>query len=179
MARAAVPGRLNWTLGEVAELVDETPHVRSIVLNVPDWPDHRAGQHVDVRLTAEHGYRAQRSYSVASAPEDPSVSVTVELVPDGEASSCLVGELRPLISSSSVPRSAATSSGARMAGPLLLVAGGSGIVPLMSMLRHRQAAEPRLVPASSTRRGRGRTSSIEMNWSGFPPERTVCKCSTR
>ncbi|HET7929663.1 MAG TPA: oxidoreductase, partial [Actinomycetota bacterium] len=70
MARAAVLGRLNWTLGEVVELIDETPRVRSIVLEVPEWPGHRAGQHVDVRLTAEDGYQAQRSYSIASAPED-------------------------------------------------------------------------------------------------------------
>ena len=68
MARAAVLGRLNWTLGEVVELIDETPRVRSIVLDVPEWPGHRAGQHVDVRLTAEDGYQAQRSYSIASAP---------------------------------------------------------------------------------------------------------------
>ena len=68
MARAAIRRRLNWTLGEVVELIDETPRVRSIVLDVPEWPGHRAGQHVDVRLTAEDGYQAQRSYSIASAP---------------------------------------------------------------------------------------------------------------
>jgi ferredoxin-NADP reductase len=67
MARAAVLGRLNWTLAEVVELIDETPRVRSIVLEVHDWPGHRAGQHVDVRLTAEDGYQAQRSYSIASS----------------------------------------------------------------------------------------------------------------
>jgi ferredoxin-NADP reductase len=69
MARAAVRGRLNWTLGEVVELIDETSRVLTIVLDVPDWPGHRAGQHVDVRLTAEDGYQAQRSYSIASPPE--------------------------------------------------------------------------------------------------------------
>ena len=141
MARAAVLGRLNWTLGQTAELIDETPRVRSIVLDVADWPGHRAGQHVDVRLTAEDGYQAQRSYSIASAPEDPRLAITVELLPDGEVSSYLVGELRP-----GDPLELRGPIGgyfvweARMGGPLLLVAGGSGIVPLMSMLRHREAA---------------------------------------
>jgi len=141
MARAAVRGRLSWILGDVVELIDETPNVRSIVLDVPEWTGHRAGQHVDVRLTAEDGYQAQRSYSIASAPEDQRLVLTVEGLPDGEVSSYLVGELR-------------TGDGlelrgpvggyfvweADMGGPLLLVAGGSGIVPLMSMLRHRGAS---------------------------------------
>ena len=94
MARAAVRGRLNWALGEVVELIDETPRVRTIVLDVPEWPGHRAGQHVDVRLTAEDGYQAQRSYSIASAPEDQRLALTVEGLSDGEVSSYLVGELR-------------------------------------------------------------------------------------
>jgi ferredoxin-NADP reductase len=71
MARAAVRGRLNWTLGEVVELTDETPRVRTIFLEVPEWPGHRAGQHVDVRLTAEDGYQAQRSYSIAFGSRGP------------------------------------------------------------------------------------------------------------
>jgi ferredoxin-NADP reductase len=141
MARAAVLGRLNWTLGEVAELVDETSRVRSIVLDVPDWPGHRAGQHVDVRLTAEDGYQAQRSYSIASAPENPRLAITVELLPDGEVSSYLVGELRPGDQLElRGPIGGYFVWEARMGGPLLLVAGGSGIVPLMSMLRHREAS---------------------------------------
>src|SRR5207248_11534934 len=70
MARAALQRRLTWQLGEVVDLIDRTPHVRSIVLEVPDWPGHRAGQHVDVRLTADDGYQAQRSYSISSAPDD-------------------------------------------------------------------------------------------------------------
>jgi ferredoxin-NADP reductase len=94
MARAAVLGRLSWKLGEVVELIDETPRVRSIVLDVPDWPGHRAGQHVDVRLTAEDGYQAQRSYSIASAPEERRLMLTVERLPDGEVSPYLVDELR-------------------------------------------------------------------------------------
>jgi ferredoxin-NADP reductase len=141
MARAAVLGRLNWRLGEVAELIDETPRVRSIVLDVPDWPGHRAGQHVDVRLTAEDGYQAQRSYSIASVPEDPRVSITVELLPDGEVSAYLVGELR-LGDQFELrgPIGGYFVWEARMGGPLLLVAGGSGIVPMMSMLRHREVS---------------------------------------
>jgi ferredoxin-NADP reductase len=141
MARAAVLGRLNWRLGGVAELTDETTRVRSIVLNVPDWPGHRAGQHVDVRLTAEDGYQAQRSYSIASAPEDPRVSITVELLPDGEVSSYLVGELRAGDQFElRGPIGGYFVWEAQMGGPLLLVAGGSGIAPLMSMLRHREAS---------------------------------------
>ncbi len=141
MARAAVLGRLNWTLGDVAELIDETQRVRSIVLNIPDWPGHRAGQHVDVRLTAEDGYQAQRSYSIASGPEAARLAITVELLTDGEVSSYLVGELR-LGDQLELrgPIGGYFVWEARMGGPLLLVAGGSGIVPLMSMLRHREAS---------------------------------------
>ena len=141
MARAAVLGRLNWRLGEVAELIDETPSVRSIVLDVADWPGHRAGQHVDVRLTADDGYQAQRSFSIASEPEDPRVSITVQLLPEGEVSAYLVGELR-LGDQFELrgPIGGYFVWEARMGGPLLLVAGGSGIAPLMSMLRHREAS---------------------------------------
>jgi ferredoxin-NADP reductase len=141
MARAAVLGRLNWTLGEVAELTDETPRVRSIVLDVANWPGHRAGQHVDVRLTAEDGYQAQRSYSIASAPEDPRLAITVELLPDGEVSSYLFGELRRGDQLElRGPIGGYFVWEASKGGPILLVGGGSGIVPLMSMLRHREAA---------------------------------------
>jgi ferredoxin-NADP reductase len=141
MARAAVRGRLSWELGEVVEIIDETPKVRSIVLDVPEWIGHRAGQHVDVRLTAEDGYQAQRSYSIASAPEDQRLALTVEGLPDGEVSSYLVGELR----TGDMLELRGPVGGyfvweADMGGPLLLVAGGSGIVPLMSMLRHRHAS---------------------------------------
>jgi ferredoxin-NADP reductase len=141
MARAAVRGRLSWTLGEVVDLIDETPRVRSIVLDVPEWIGHRAGQHVDVRLTAEDGYQAQRSYSIASAPEDQRLALTVEGLPDGEVSSYLVGELR---AGDTIelrgPVGGYFAWDADMGGPLLLVAGGSGVVPLMSMLRHRDAS---------------------------------------
>ena len=141
MARAAVRGRLNWTLGRVVELIDETPHVRSISLDVPEWPGHRAGQHVDVRLTAEDGYQAQRSYSIASAPEDERLAITVERLRDGEVSSYLVGELRvgDMLELRG-PIGGYFVWEATRVEPLLLVAGGSGVVPLMSMLRHRRAA---------------------------------------
>jgi ferredoxin-NADP reductase len=141
MARAAVRGRLSWTLGEVVEVIDETPRVRTIVLDVPEWIGHQAGQHVDVRLTAEDGYQAQRSYSIASAPEDRRLALTVEGLPDGEVSSYLVGELR----TGDMLELRGPVGGyfvweADTGGPLLLVAGGSGVVPLMSMLRHRDAS---------------------------------------
>ena len=94
VARAAVLGRLSWQVATVVELLDETPRVRSIVLECPDWPGHRAGQHVDVRLTAEDGYQAQRSYSIASQPDGTRVELTVERLDDGEVSPYLTDELR-------------------------------------------------------------------------------------
>jgi ferredoxin-NADP reductase len=131
---------LTWQLASVVEVVDETPRCKSLVLDPPTWPGHRAGQHVDVRLTAEDGYQAQRSYSIASAPEDANLALTVERLEGGEVSPYLVEELRPgdelelrgPIGGYFVWE---TSSG----GPLLLVGGGSGIVPLRAMLRHRIA----------------------------------------
>ena len=130
MARAAIQRRLTWRVARVAEVVDETPRVRSLALSVPDWPGHRAGQHVDVRLTAEDGYSTQRSYSIASAPDGTRIELTVERLDDGEVSPYLTDELRP---------------GDRIElrgpiggyfiwepsqdGPVLLAAGGSGVVP--------------------------------------------------
>src|SRR5579872_484676 len=95
MAGAALPRRLTWQLATVVELVDETPRCRSLVLDPPAWPGHRAGQHVDVRLTADDGYQAERSYSIASAPEDGKLVLTVERLEDGEVSPYLTDELRP------------------------------------------------------------------------------------
>jgi ferredoxin-NADP reductase len=146
MARAALPGRLTWQLGSVVELTDETARTRSIAFNLPGWTGHRAGQHVDVRLTAEDGYQAQRSYSIASAPEDDHLVLTVERLDDGEVSPYLaeeltVGdeiELRGPIGGYFLWEQ-------RLGGPLLLIAGGSGIVPFRAMLRHR-AAEGSDVP---------------------------------
>jgi ferredoxin-NADP reductase len=125
----------------VVELLDETPRVRSIVLDPPDWRGHLAGQHVDVRLTAEDGYQAQRSYSIASAPEDEHLVLTVERLDDGEVSPYLVDELRPGDELElRGPIGGYFVWEASTGGPLLLVAGGSGVVPFRSMLRHRAAA---------------------------------------
>jgi ferredoxin-NADP reductase len=138
MAGTAVRGRLSWQLASVDEVVEETPRVRTIVLDVPDWPGHRAGQHLDIRLTAEDGYRAEREYSIASAPGEP-VAITVERLDDGEVSPYLTEELR--VGDRIEVRGPIGGYfvwGPEDGGPLMLVAGGSGIVPLRSMLRHRE-----------------------------------------
>ena len=143
MARAAVQRRLTWRLGRVTRRIDETARAKSLVLNVPDWPGHRAGQHVDVRLTAPDGYQAERSYSIASAPEDgDQVALTVERIEDGEVSPYLDDELAEgdqLELRGPIGGYFVWSTD--MGGPLLLVAGGSGICPLMAMLRHRAARQ--------------------------------------
>ena len=142
MERRTLPGRLSWQLGVVVATQAETARTRSITLALPTWMGHRAGQHVDVRLTAEDGYQAERSYSIASPPEEGQhVTLTVERLDDGEVSPYLAGELR--IGDKLELRGPIGGYfvwEARMGGPLLLVAGGSGIVPLMAMLRHRAAA---------------------------------------
>jgi len=155
LAGTAVLGRLTWLVAEVAETVAETPRVRTIILDVPGWTGHRAGQHVDVRLTAEDGYQAERSYSLASAPADPP-SITVERLDDGEVSPYLVDdvvpgdrfELRGPIGGYFVWDADESRH------PLLLVAGGSGVVPFMSMLRYRHGigsdVPARLVYSSRT-----------------------------
>ena len=141
MEGAALPGRLNWQIAKVVEVVPETARVHSLVLDCPTWSGHLAGQHVDVRLTAPDGYQAQRSYSIASAPEDPKLMLTVERLDDGEVSPYLfdvlaVGhelELRGPIGGYFVWTPA-------HGGPLLLIAGGSGVVPFRAIVRHRAAA---------------------------------------
>jgi len=130
-----------WRVATVAEIIPETPRVRTLALDVARWPGHRAGQHVDVRLTAEDGYQTERSYSIASPPEEARIELTVERLEDGEVSSYLVDvlgvgdplELRGPIGGHFVW---SVNDG----GPLMLVGGGSGIVPLMAILRHRAAA---------------------------------------
>ena len=140
MGRLIVPTKLSWQIGEVTDIVQETPKVATLTIDVPAWSGHLAGQHVDVRLTADDGYQAQRSYSIASPPEESRLAITVERLEDGEVSPYLVGELRP-------------KDKVELRGPiggffvwragdprrLLLIAGGSGIVPLMAMIRHRAA----------------------------------------
>jgi len=136
-----VPRRLAWQIGEVLETSPETPRTKSLFLEVPGWQGHRAGQHVDVRLTAEDGYQAQRSYSIASAPEDGRIELVVERLDDGEVSPYLADELRAgdgLELRGPIGGWFAWDSSE--GGPLLLVAGGSGIAPLMAMVRHRKAA---------------------------------------
>src|SRR5437660_33060 len=139
------PASRPWQLARVTELVAETSRTKSLALELPGWPGHRAGQHVDVRLTAPDGYQAQRSYSIASAPEDDGLVLTVERLADGEVSPYLVDELRPgdelelrgPIGGYFVWEEA-------LGGPLLLLAGGSGLVPFRSMWRHRRAVRGRV-----------------------------------
>jgi ferredoxin-NADP reductase len=131
--------RLKWQLAQVREIVVETYRVKSLLLHVANWQGHLSGQHVDIRLTAEDGYQAQRSYSIASPPEDELLTLTVERVENGEVSPYLVDDLhvgdqfdlRGPIGGYFVWTAA-------MGGPLCLIAGGSGVVPLMAMLRHRE-----------------------------------------
>ncbi len=138
MAGTAVRGRLTWQAATVGSVVDETARVRTISLSVPDWAGHRAGQHVDVRLTAEDGYQAERAYSIASAPGEP-LAITVERLDDGEVSPYLTQELRAGDEFEvRGPVGGYFVWDAADGGPLLLLAGGSGIVPLRSILRHRE-----------------------------------------
>jgi ferredoxin-NADP reductase len=131
--------RLKWQLAQVREIVVETYRVRSLLLHVANWQGHLSGQHVDIRLTAEDGYQAQRSYSIASPPEDELLNLTVERVENGEVSPYLVDDLR--VGDQFDLRGPIGGYFvwiAAMGGPLCLIAGGSGVVPLMAMLRHRE-----------------------------------------
>ena len=132
---------LIWRAATVVRSQPETPSATTLILDVPDWPGHLAGQHVDVRLTAEDGYEAERSYSIASAPLDPHLAITIERIDDGEVSPYLTDDLRPGDQLElRGPIGGYFTWEAADGGPLLLLAGGSGLVPLMAMLRHRAAA---------------------------------------
>ena len=139
MAGTAVRGRLTWVTATVDAMMDETAHVRTLVLSVPGWGGHQAGQHLDIRLTGDDGYRAERSYSIASAPGEP-VAITVERLDDGEVSPYLTQdvqlgdeiEVRGPIGGYFVWEPVLDGDAS-----LLLAAGGSGVVPLRAMLRHR------------------------------------------
>lgn len=141
MTSIAGAPKIAWRSANVVDVVQETPDTRTFVLDVPGWPGHRAGQHVDVRLTADDGYQAERSYSIASPPEETHLALTVERLDDGEVSTYLFDdlrrgdklELRGPIGGYFVWEVAT-------GGPLLLVGGGSGIVPLMAIVRHRDRA---------------------------------------
>jgi ferredoxin-NADP reductase len=148
---AAITGaRIAWRVATVSDVVRETPRTRTLILDVPGWPRHRAGQHVDVRLTAEDGYQAERSYSIASAPEDAKLALTVEELDDGEVSPYLTEELKTGDQLElRGPIGGYFVWDVDAGGPLFLVAGGSGIVPLMAMIRHRNSA---LNAAASARR---------------------------
>jgi ferredoxin-NADP reductase len=155
VARAALLERLTvprapivWRVATVRAATAENAHARTLVLDVPGWPGHVAGQHVDVRLTAEDGYQAQRSYSIASGPEDPALALTVERIDDGEVSPYLTDEVRAG-DELEIRGPVGGHFTWRVAdgGPLLLVAGGSGVVPLMSMLRHLAANDAAEVDA--------------------------------
>jgi hypothetical protein len=152
------PSPIPWLAADVREIVVETPRVKTIRLSVPGWPGHLPGQHVDVRLTAEDGYQAQRSYSIASSPEEDGIALTVERLEDGEVSTFLADELR-------------VGDRLELRGPL----GGwftwtvaravprarrrrQRIVPLMAMIRHRARGEP--VPTASSARGARRTTDL-------------------
>jgi ferredoxin-NADP reductase len=149
VAGAAVLERLSptrapivWRTVTVREMIQESEHARTLGLDVPGWPGHLAGQHVDIRLTAEDGYQAERSYSIASPPESELLALTIERFEEGEVSPYLTGdvvvgdefELRG-------PVGGYFTWQVADGGPLLLLAGGSGLVPLMAMLRHRAVHE--------------------------------------
>jgi ferredoxin-NADP reductase len=152
LGAAATPQPIAWRAATVLEKRPETKRTHTLVLDVQGWPGHRAGQHVDLRLTAEDGYRTERSYSIASAPEDAQLALTIERLDDGEVSPYLVDELR----AGDTLELRGPIGGyfvweMRDGGPLLLVAGGSGVVPLMAMLRHRAAALARVGAAGRQR----------------------------
>jgi ferredoxin-NADP reductase len=140
VAGAAVLGRLTWQVATVAEVRPETPRTTTLALEVPEWEGHRAGQHVDIRLTADDGYQAQRSYSIASASEQGALELTVERIDDGEVSPYLTDEARPGdVFELRGPIGGYFVWDPHAGGDVLLVGGGSGIVPLMAMARQRAA----------------------------------------
>jgi ferredoxin-NADP reductase len=139
MAGTAVRGRLTWETATVSKLTDETPTVRTITLDAPGWGGHQAGQHLDLRLTADDGYQAEREYSIASAPGEP-LAITVERLEDGEVSPYLTQDLRAgdeIELRGPVGGYFIWDPSIDGTTPVLLAAGGSGVVPLRAMLRHR------------------------------------------
>jgi ferredoxin-NADP reductase len=140
MAGTAVRGRLIWQTATVGTIIDETAKVRTLRLEVPDWTGHLAGQHLDLRLTADDGYQAEREYSIASAPGEP-LAITVERLDDGEVSPYLTEDARPgdqFEVRGPVGGYFVWEPGT--GGPLLLAAGGSGVAPLRAIVRERSRA---------------------------------------
>jgi len=157
------PQRVEWRFAEVAELLPETATTKSIVLRIPGWMGHLPGQHVDLRLTAEDGYQAERSYSIASPPEQKEVVLTVERLEDGEVSPYLTDVLLPGDKLEvRGPIGGYFTWTVENGGPLFLVGGGSGVVPLMAMLRHRAACKS-TVPAKLLYSSRNYDQVIYLN----------------
>jgi ferredoxin-NADP reductase len=151
VAGAAVLGRLGWKSATIADVRSETPRVKTIALDVPGWPGHRAGQHADVRLTAEDGYQAERSYSIAAPAKGERVELTVEDLEDGEVSPYLTEEARPGDELEiRGPVGGWFVWDADHPGPVLLVGGGSGVVPLMAMIRQRGDVRTTLLYSART-----------------------------
>src|SRR5574341_1649982 len=136
----SIPRPSAWQPASVVSIREETHRVKTIRFTVANWPGHLAGQHADVRLTAEDGYRAERSYSIASPPEAPALELTVDRLDDGEVSPFLTGQLQPddTIQLRGPIGGHFVWTAVERRRPLLLVGGGSGVVPLMCMLRHRK-----------------------------------------
>ena len=186
MAGTAVRGRLTtWQTATVGAVSDETPKVRTLRLEVPDWPGHRAGQHVDIRLTADDGYQAERAYSIASAPGEP-LAITVERLDDGEVSPYLTEEARtgdqlevrgPIggyfvwepDSGAGSGSGSGSGSGAGSGEPLLLAAGGSGVVPLRAIVRERSRTGSS-VPVRLLYSSRSWEDVIYSSELGMPPD---------
>jgi len=178
MAGTAVRGRLTtWQTATVGPITDETPKVRTLRLEVPDWPGHRAGQHVDIRLTADDGYQAERAYSIASAPGEP-LAITVERLDDGEVSPYLTEEARtgdqlevrgPIGGYFVWEPGSGSGAGSGSGGPLLLAAGGSGVVPLRAIVRERsRTGSP--VPVRLLYSSRSWEDVIYSSELGMPPD---------
>ena len=169
MAGTAVRGRLTWQTATVGPVTDETPTVRTLRLEVPDWPGHRAGQHVDIRLTADDGYQAERAYSIALAPGEP-LTITVERLDDGEVSPYLTEEAQPGDQLEvRGPIGGYFVWEAESGGPLLLAAGGSGVVPLRAIVRHRSQVGSS-VPVKLLYSSRSFQDVIYSSELDFPPD---------
>jgi ferredoxin-NADP reductase len=182
MAGAAVQRRLNWATAEVVELIDESPRVRSLVLSSPGWPGHLPGQHIDVRLTAEDGYQAQRSYSLATPEEGDLLTITVEVIEEGEVSPYLTEDL-PVGDRIEIrgPIGGYFVWEASQGDPVQLIGGGSGVVPLMAMLRAkvRDGSNTRFRYLSSARSHEDLLFGNELEAMGSHDDVTVTHTLTR